>query len=141
MRVAFWVLRTCFLWELHPDVFEGSGGEWGKEQKATGTGQPSSTHPMVAAISQRDFAIVVGCLFFVLVWHGFRAVVDVVNICFWSISGVYSFCRAYDNTGRLKPRQPVGDNVRLDFEIPSCPFRLRGADTFCLPIVPVAANA
>lgn len=77
---------------------------------------------MVVAIAQRDLAIGVGCLVFVLVWHGFRAVVDVVNMFFWSIAGVYSFCRAFDDTGRLKPRQPVGDNVRLYFEISTMPI-------------------
>lgn len=84
---------------------------------------------MVAAIAQRDFAIGVGCLVFVLLWHGFRAMVGVVNILFWSIAGVYSFCRAFDDTGRLKPRQPVEDNVRLSAEIPTCPVRARVADS------------
>lgn len=96
---------------------------------------------MVAAIAQRDVEVGVGCLVFVLVWHGFRSLIHVVNVCCWSIAGVYSFCRAFDDTGRLKPRQPVGDNVRLDVEIPPCPFRIHGADAFCLSIVPVAADS
>lgn len=134
---------SCIRMFWRDQGMNGEGTKGTTHMHSTNATSSASTHscPMVAAIAQRDVAIGVGCLFFILVWHGFRAVVDLVNICFWSISGVYSFCRAFDDAGRLKPRQPVEDNVRLDFEIPSCPFRLRGADTCCLPVVPVAADA
>eukprot|EP00904_Undaria_pinnatifida_P003689 jgi/Undpi1/13320/HiC_scaffold_8.g02979.m1 len=32
---------------------------------------------------------------------------------FWSIVGVYSFCRTFADTGHLQPRQAVDDNVRV----------------------------
>lgn len=69
---------------------------------------------VAAAFAPRDASIGLGCLVFFILWHGFRAIGQIASVTIWSFLGVAVFCWSFTVAGRLKPREPVDDNVRRD---------------------------